>query len=461
MKKRIRNSLSVILILSLLIQLMAITVKAEDYELLLKDNVSNTEAMSDSNNWGIAPEGWNTWMTVGCEAAQDVLYANGADTYASYTVKKAKIRLAKLKVVCERSLFSWSEDAMISTIKNAILASEKAGSETAVEAENITVIKTGLSDSDKKALFEAEITLPEGTTAFKIMPNASTGWAFFLTSVQLFGTSVIENEELLVDDRVSNTSLMSEQNLWGIAPEGWNTWAAVGLEQAQDVLYANGIDTYAVYTVKNAALTKARINVSVERSGYNWDEAAIKSAIRHAFSYSANGKKFTSVAEGDIKIENAGMSSDQKKQHFHITIEFPDGMKSVKIMPNCENAWIFFLTGVKLYGTRNDVEEEVISYAKAPELQIDNGGWTISGTITRQGSEEECAAEIMAGVYKAGRMLSLTKVQMSLKKGENTFKLTAPAQSDITDTTIMLYLWDSEDGMTPFITVPQVFEVVK
>lgn len=459
MKMKIKNRLSVILVLSLLIQLMAIAVKAEDYELLLSDNVSSTDNMSDSNNWGVAPRDWNTWMFVGCDGAQNVLYANGADAYAVYTVKRAEIRTAKLRVACERSGYEWNQEKMIQAIKASILASADQKNFVAVGEEEIQVDSVEKTDSDKKEVFDVEVSLPEGTVSVKIMPNAASPWYFFLTRVGLYGVNVTVDEILLLEDSVSNTSKMTDQSQWGVAPEAWQTWKEAGLEIAQDLLYATGLETYAVYTVKNATLTKAEIRVCLERSGYSFDDKTMKAAIKNAILYSEKGKKFMLANEAEIKIKDAGVTSDGKKANFRITVELPEGMKSVKIMPNCANAWNFYLTGVQLYGEKSEVEEESYTYATIPEIRINNGAWTVYGTVTRQGgTEEERSAEAMVGIYQDGNMLSLTKMQMKLQKGNNNFTLTTPVVSDPVGVTVILYLWDSEEGMTPLITTPQIYE---
>ena len=187
MRKRMNHWIAVFLSVLILLQ-NAIVFAAEPSaeELLLDDPVSDTSLMCDSNGWGVAPVGWNTWVTVGCESAQNVLYANGAETYASYAAQGfPDISRAEIRIVLENSVFAWSEANMETMIKYALY--ESADGENFNKIENVTVNKIASADSGKKTIFATEVHFAKGMKYLKIMPRCTTSWAFLLTRVRLYG----------------------------------------------------------------------------------------------------------------------------------------------------------------------------------------------------------------------------------------------------------------------------------
>lgn len=354
MKKIFKKLNAVLLALVMSAQVAAIAALAETAEtqLLVDDPVVDISKMSASEDWGYAFASWGTWKHFECSEAKNILYTNSVNTYAEYQSGKGKVFAnAKIRVGVERSTYSWSGDAITAAIKNAMLASTDGKNFAAVDADNIAISFLSYGDDEKKATYDAEITLPSSVKALKIAPNAAS-WQFFLIDVKIYGTEAQGDDDLLIDDMVSDTSKMSDSNNWGVAPSGWGTWSEVGLSKAQNVLYSNGLDTYATYRVDKKTLTYAELGFTLERSAFDWSEDKMKKAIYNSLKASSDGTTFEPVSAIDVTITKVDGAAENKAA-FAAKAYFPDETTAVKIEPNIESAWYFFFTRAKIYGKEN------------------------------------------------------------------------------------------------------------
>lgn len=351
MKKIFKKLNAVLLALVMSAQVAAIAALAETAEtqLLVDDPVVDTSKMSASEDWGYAFASWGTWKHFECSEAKNILYTNSVNTYAEYQSGKGKVFAnAKIRVGVERSTYSWSGDAITAAIKNAMLASTDGKNFVAVDADNIAISFLSYGDDEKKATYDAEITLPSSVKALKIAPNAAS-WQFFLIDVKIYGTEALGDDDLLIDDMVSDTSKMSDSNNWGIAPAGNGVWNSLGLSSAQDVLYNGGADTYATYAVNGKVLTYAEFGFVLEKSAFSWNVDVMKTAIQNALKASVNGAAFETLPATDVTVARIE-GAQGNKVAFAAKAYFPDETTAVKIEPNIESAWQFYFTRAKIYG---------------------------------------------------------------------------------------------------------------
>lgn len=352
MKKFLKRMSAAMLAVMMSVQLFSVSVGAESEEvqLFVDDPVADASKMTALNDWGRAPYGWGLWSTFGCSAAQDVFYTNSVDTYAEYQSGKGRsFTSASMRIAVERSGYGDNEDTAIAGIKSAMLASMDGESFSAIDADNISVTAGAIVDSNKKQLFTAEMSLPTGTKALKIMPNVGA-WIFFLTGVKIYGTEALRDEDLLVEDSLKDTSKMSDENNWGVASADWSTWSYVGLAKPQDVLYAQGADTYAVYrTDGRKNMTYAEFRFALEQSGFDRNMETMVNAVRRSIKASLDQTDFEAVPVKDIILDRIELA-DINKCSFIAKVFMPEGTKAVKIESPTSNGWHFFFIGANIYG---------------------------------------------------------------------------------------------------------------
>lgn len=239
----------------------------------------------------------------------------------------------------------------------------------------------------------------------------------YLSNVRL--TTTTSGPGLLISDKVADTSNMSDHQDWGIAPIGWAYYNKVGVKNPQDIYYAKGKDTYAVYTRNNKDFTRAEISLAFERSVFDWNSEKILDVIRNAFLVSGNGVDFWRVNQSDISISDPVTADEGKKYLYTVEIKLPEGVTHFKIMPGVENEWAVFLTGVNLFGIDQTVKEFRTDSVRLKVngesvLQPASGTLSAEWTVKRSGIGTVSPAMVMA-VYDANGKLKCCA------KAENTF----------------------------------------
>lgn len=208
-------------------------------------------------------------------------------------------------------------------------------------------------------------------------------------------------------------------------------------------------DDYLQYTLKNGA----NDFVYVEWEMLERNDATAVPMV----SASRNGVIWSEPVNA-VKVSSVSIDDPTAWQFKRVRYQcvLPEGMKQVNI--NLTGI-TYRMCNVTLGMSKAVYPMDFIQYSTAPEGAFQNGTWTVSGELQNSGNAATASA-ILLGIYKDGVMLDLEVLPLSLQPGLNPFTICADAGDAATDSTAILYVWTSEDGMVPIITTPVSFPVL-
>ena len=225
----------------------------------------------------------------------------------------------------------------------------------------------------------------------------------------------------------------------------------------QDIYYANGKETYAVYTKEGKHFTSAEVSLALERSVFQWNHEVMLEMIQNAFLISSNGVDFRRVNRSDVSISDPILADEDKKYLYSVVLQLPPETTHFKIMPRVDAAWAFFLTGVKLFGIDQTPKDFWTDSVKL-KVNGEDANQLASGTVStewivKQTGDSMISPVMVMAVYDAnGRLKACSQAEKtSDSSGNMIFTASINHYTYVSDDWIKCVLFQSLNEIHPLL----------